>query len=416
MRSPSSSVSTDKIRGMRPRPDRLDRLPQQYFAGLLARVAAAQAQDGPPVVDLGRGNPDIGPPAHVVERLYEVALQPTALVHGYAPFLGLPELKEAIAARYATSTASSSTPRPRWRSSRARRRRSSSSRSARSSGARRSCFRIPGTRTTRRRLPSRARARSVCRSTPPRAGRPTSSGRRATTSARSTSTTRPTPAQSASPTATFEAAIDFAEQTGAAVMHDFAYGDLVYDGRTPRSFLATPGAREVGIELFSFSKSYGMAGWRLGFALGNAEIVARLNLMNDHVRAGIFRAVQEAGIAALTGPQDSVEARRARLRGASQPRVRHARRDPGHRRAVRGDVLRLVPASRRDHRGRRPREPPRRPGPGRRLRRDRPRAGPGSRSRRSTSRSTSASSGSRTRSLETARHSVIRLCPCSEGS
>ena len=104
------------------------------------------------------------------------------------------------------------------------------------------------------------------------------------------------------PDGTFEAAIDFAEQTGAAVMHDFAYGDLVYDGRTPRSFLATPGAREVGVELFSFSKSYGMAGWRLGFALGNAELVARLNLMNDHVRAGIFRAVQEAGIAALTGP------------------------------------------------------------------------------------------------------------------
>ncbi len=113
------------------------------------------------------------------------------------------------------------------------------------------------------------------------------------------------------PDGTFEAAIDFAEQTGAAVMHDFAYGDLVYDGRTPRSFLATPGAREVGIELFSFSKTYGMAGWRLGFALGNAEIVSRLNLLNDHVRAGIFRAMQEAGIAALTGPQDSVEARRA---------------------------------------------------------------------------------------------------------
>ena len=73
MRSPSSSVSTDKIRGMRPRPDRIDRLPQQYFAGLLARVAAAAALEGEPLVDLGRGNPDIGPPAHVVERLYAVA-------------------------------------------------------------------------------------------------------------------------------------------------------------------------------------------------------------------------------------------------------------------------------------------------------------------------------------------------------
>jgi aminotransferase len=59
------------------------------------------------------------------------------------------------------------------------------------------------------------------------------------------------------------------------------------------------------------SKSYGMAGWRLGFVLGNAEIVARIELLQDHVRAGIFRPVQEAGIAALTGPQDTVEERRA---------------------------------------------------------------------------------------------------------
>jgi len=94
-------------------------------------------------------------------------------------------------------------------------------------------------------------------------------------------------------------------------MHDFAYGDLVFDGRTPRSFLAVEGARKVGIELFSMSKSYGMAGWRLGFALGNAELVRRIEVLQDHVFAGIFRPVQEAGIAALTGPQDSVEARRA---------------------------------------------------------------------------------------------------------
>ncbi|MFL5919618.1 MAG: pyridoxal phosphate-dependent aminotransferase, partial [Gaiellaceae bacterium] len=93
--------------------------------------------------------------------------------------------------------------------------------------------------------------------------------------------------------------------------HDFAYGDLVFDGRRPQSFLATDGAREVGIELFSMSKSYGMAGWRLGFALGNAELVRRIETLQDHAFAGIFRPVQEAGIAALTGPQDSVEERRA---------------------------------------------------------------------------------------------------------
>jgi aminotransferase len=94
-------------------------------------------------------------------------------------------------------------------------------------------------------------------------------------------------------------------------MHDFANGHHVYDARRPQSFLATDGARDVGIELFSMSKTYGMAGWRLGFALGNAEIVARIEDLQNHQFAGIFRPVQEAGVAALTGPQDSVETRRA---------------------------------------------------------------------------------------------------------
>jgi aminotransferase len=95
------------------------------------------------------------------------------------------------------------------------------------------------------------------------------------------------------------------------VLHDFAYGDLVFDGRRPASFLAVDGGREAGIELFSMSKSYGMAGWRLGFALGNAELVARIEDLQAHQFAGIFMPVQAAGIAALTGPQDSVEERRA---------------------------------------------------------------------------------------------------------
>src|SRR5438045_2839448 len=110
---------------------------------------------------------------------------------------------------------------------------------------------------------------------------------------------------------TFEAAIEYGRETGAAVVHDFAYGDLVFDGREPRSFLATLGAKELGVEMFSMSKSYGMAGWRLGFVLGNAEIVERINLLNDHCRVGIFRPVQEAAIAALSGPQESVAERTA---------------------------------------------------------------------------------------------------------
>ncbi|CAB4711903.1 unannotated protein [freshwater metagenome] len=68
---------------------------------------------------------------------------------------------------------------------------------------------------------------------------------------------------------------------------------------------------ENGLEIWTMSKTYGMAGWRIGFVVGNAEIVERLNLINDHTRVGIFRPLQEAAVAALTGPQDDVEERRA---------------------------------------------------------------------------------------------------------
>src|SRR5919201_995374 len=83
---------------MRPAPRRIDRLPDQYFFHLLARVSEAAGKEGEPLVDLGRGNPEVGPPPHVVERLAEAARDPS--VHGYPPFRGLPALKEAIAARY----------------------------------------------------------------------------------------------------------------------------------------------------------------------------------------------------------------------------------------------------------------------------------------------------------------------------
>src|SRR3954454_19436108 len=83
---------------MRPRPERLERLPEQYFAALLARVSAAARDGGEPVVDLGRGNPDVPPADAVIGRLVEAACDLDQ--HGYAPFSGLPQLKQAIAARY----------------------------------------------------------------------------------------------------------------------------------------------------------------------------------------------------------------------------------------------------------------------------------------------------------------------------
>ena len=190
------------------------------------------------------------------------------------------------------------------------------------------------------------------------------------------------------PEGTFAETVAYAERTGAVVLHDFAYGDLVFDGRKPASFLAEPGAKEVGVELFSMSKTYGMAGWRLGFVVGNAEIVRRLELLNDHVRAGIFVALQEAAVAALTGPQESVEERRA-LYEARRDRVVAA--IPGA--AVGRDVLRLAAAAGGHHRRADPRGGSRRARSGRRVRLPRAPATPASRWRSPTRRSTRVSSG-----------------------
>jgi aminotransferase len=107
----------------------------------------------------------------------------------------------------------------------------------------------------------------------------------------------------------FADAVDWARRTNGAVVHDAAYMDIVFDGRAPESFLAAPGAKDVGVEMWSMSKTYGMAGWRIGFVVGNAEIVERINLFNDHSRVGIFAPLQAAAIAALEGPQDSVAER-----------------------------------------------------------------------------------------------------------
>ena len=119
------------------------------------------------------------------------------------------------------------------------------------------------------------------------------------------------PCAACAPPGTYEAAVAYAERTGAAIVADAAYIDLVYDGREPESFLATPGGKDVGVEMWTTSKTFGMAGWRIGFVVGNAEIVERVNLQGDHSRVGMFAPLQEATIAALTGPQDSVEERRA---------------------------------------------------------------------------------------------------------
>ncbi|WP_028323744.1 LL-diaminopimelate aminotransferase [Desulfatirhabdium butyrativorans] len=101
----------------------------------------------------------------------------------------------------------------------------------------------------------------------------------------------------------YERLVRFAETNNILVCHDAAYSEIAFDGYTPRSFLQTPGAKEVGIEFHSLSKTYNMTGWRLGFAVGRADVIQALGKIKSNIDSGAFQAVQYAGIVALDGDQ-----------------------------------------------------------------------------------------------------------------
>jgi LL-diaminopimelate aminotransferase len=101
----------------------------------------------------------------------------------------------------------------------------------------------------------------------------------------------------------FRAVVDFAAKNNIMVCHDFAYSEMTFDGYVPPSFLSTPGAKDVGIEFHSLSKTYNMTGWRIGWAAGNSQIIGGLGRIKSNIDSGIFEAIQVAGIEALEGDQ-----------------------------------------------------------------------------------------------------------------
>jgi alanine-synthesizing transaminase len=105
----------------------------------------------------------------------------------------------------------------------------------------------------------------------------------------------------------FENIVKFCRDRDMIVIHDFAYADLVFDGYSPPSFLQVPGAKEIGVELFTLSKSYSMPGWRVGFCVGNADLVAALKRIKSYLDYGIFQPIQIASIIALNGPHGCVQ-------------------------------------------------------------------------------------------------------------
>jgi LL-diaminopimelate aminotransferase len=113
------------------------------------------------------------------------------------------------------------------------------------------------------------------------------------------------PTGAVAPEGFFERVVEFAREHEILVVHDNAYSEIVFDGYRPPSFLATPGAKEVGIEVFSLSKGYNMTGWRCAVLVGNAQALSTYWQLKTYVDSGMFEAVQLAGVAALSPDADA---------------------------------------------------------------------------------------------------------------
>jgi aminotransferase len=288
-----------------PIPELFARLPEQYFTRILAAAAAARELPGPRLIDLGRGNPDLPPPAVALDAV-RAALDESGM-EGYPPFQGLPELRAAIAHRYRADHGVELDPE-------------------------REVAVVPGTKTgiMFAVLACAGPGQAVALPDP---GYPDYLSGIALAGADTVRLPldaawqpqfdaldgeRPAlvvlnypsnPCAACAAEGTFEAAVAWAHERGSWLLNDLAYGFLAFDGRRARSVLELDGAREVAVELWSPSKIYGMAGWRIGFAVGNAEVVGRIRTLSDHLLGGVPVALQRGLVAALTGDQGHVRER-----------------------------------------------------------------------------------------------------------
>lgn len=300
----------------------MNRLPEQFFANLVKK-AGLQIAEGHDVINLGQGNPDKPTPLHIVRKMQEETANPA--YHRYSPFNGYSFLKEAVAKRYREDYGVELDPETEV---------------AILFGGKTGlveisqCFLNPG---------------DVCLVPDP--GYPDywsgvalaeakmvmmplqeSNGFLPDYSEISESDLKQAklmflnypnnPTGACASEAFYKETVRFAEKHGIIVASDFAYGAIGFENK-PVSFLQVEGAKEVGVEFYTLSKTYNMAGWRVGFALGNAKIIHTLNLMQDHYYVSLFGAIQSAAAEALTGPQDCVldlvasySSRRAALYGA----------------------------------------------------------------------------------------------------
>ncbi|HIQ19038.1 MAG TPA: LL-diaminopimelate aminotransferase [Novosphingobium capsulatum] len=289
---------------------RIKRLPPYVIAEVNAMRAAARAS-GRDIIDLGMGNPDLPPPAHVIDKLCEVARKPSA--HGYSASKGIPGIRKAQANYYATRFGVELDPETEVVMT-------MGSKEGLASLA--TAITAPGDVVlapnpsypihTFGFIIAGATIRSV----------PTTPDERYWESLdRAMAFTVPRPSilivnYPSNPTAEtvdlafYERLVAWAKENKVWILSDLAYSELYFDGNPTRSILEVPGAKDVAVEFTSMSKTFSMAGWRVGFAVGNKKLIAALTRVKSYLDYGAFTPIQAAACAALNGPQDIVEQNR----------------------------------------------------------------------------------------------------------
>ena len=285
---------------------RIKRLPPYVFAIVNDLKTKARAR-GEDIIDLGMGNPDLGTPKHIVAKLIEAAQNPKN--HRYSASRGITRLRIAIT---------------KWYRDRYRVELDPESEAIATIGAKEGLAHLAlavlqpgdGALVPNPTYPIHSYSVVIAdgdlRSVPLTPGgdffaRLQETAKLAWPKAKLLILSFPhNPTTTCVDRPFFEKVVEFAKEHRLMVVHDFAYADLHFDGYTPPSFLEVPGAKEVGVELFSLTKSYNMAGWRLAFCCGNPTMVHALARIKSYLDYGVFQPIQIAGIVALEGDQSVV--------------------------------------------------------------------------------------------------------------
>ena len=289
---------------------RRKRLPPYVIAQVISMRHAAR-QSGQDIIDLGMGNPDQPPPQHVIDKLCEVAAKPDA--HGYSQSKGIPGLRRAQADYYRRRFGVELDPESEVVVTMGSKEGLASLATAITAPG--DCVLAPNPSYpihTFGFIIAGATIRSV----------PTTPDERywaALESAMAFTVPRPSVLVGSFPSnptaetvdlAFYERLVAWARENKVWLLSDLAYSELYYDGNPTPSIMQVDGAKDVAVEFTSMSKTYSMAGWRMGFAVGNRELIAALTRVKSYLDYGAFTPIQAAACAALNGPQDIVETNR----------------------------------------------------------------------------------------------------------